>query len=372
VEELPRTDHPWILGADEGVEHFTAHAEPIWSLTNGVDGEPFSEIQGVAITPDGGIVVGDHREARVHFFTAAGAPIRSVGRLGAGPGELRSLDALGLVADGRPWGYDASRRRLVVYGPDDSLTITQAMPRLGLDAWPMIVGSVADDGLVVVEKYFPRPAGSAAGRVWRDSTRLLVLSLIDWGLTPIAATARVDIMVHSETGRMSTMGVPFGPFLSVASDPGRKSVFWGFSDRLQVLRWRPEHGTDTVLNFAVEHRLIEPGAVEFQVSRNPAMARILAGSEPTHMPAFERLLVDTDGWLWVKEYEPAEGVASRWAGFDTTGALRRLVHLPARFTLKAANATNVVGVFEDRSGEESVRLYRLEGRAPSASPKPQD
>ncbi len=357
------TYRPWILDVGEDVEWLTTIAQPAWILTEGADGQPFAEIQDAVIAPDGSIVVGDHREARIHFFTPAGAPIRSIGRRGAGPGEQRALDAIGLLADGRPWGYEASSRRLVVYGSTDSLTMTKPMPPLRPFAWPLVIGAIGDGGLVVVERYFPT-FGLAPGRVGRDSTQLVLLSLIDWSVRPFTTTAKSDIIVHAADGRMSTMGVPFGPFLSVTSDPGRKSVFWGFSERLQVLRWRQEFGIDTVLNLAMEHRQIEAGEVESRVARNPAMAKILAGSEPTQMPAFERLLVGTDGWLWVKEYEPEEGVPSRWAIFDTTGALRRMVHLPARFTLKAANATSVVGVFEARSGEESVRLYRLEGLLP--------
>lgn len=354
------TDEPWVEAADPGsLTRWAADPTPQWDLVKGADGEPFAEIQGVAFAPSGGLVIADHQTARIHFATPKGVPVRAVGRVGSGPGELRNLSASGLLEDGRPWAYDASNRRIVVFGDHDSLHLTRTMPRLGPDAWPMVVGGVAGPSLIVIERNFPMPSGWTSGTQARDSTRLLRLSLTTLGVEPLTTAPRSEILFLDGTRGPRTLGAPYAPNLSVAVDPGRQTVYWGFSESFVITRWRPELGIDTLISLAAARRPIKSKDLKSWFGKDAAMAAIIAGAEPTHMPAFRRLLVATNGWLWVKEYLPEQGGPTRWAVFDTAGTLRQIVDLPARFDLRAVNGDTAAGIAEDRWGEQSVRLLRL-------------
>ncbi|MFN2316323.1 MAG: hypothetical protein ABR602_06530 [Gemmatimonadales bacterium] len=318
-----------------------------------------AQVLGMAFDGEGGLVVADRQTARIHFVTPEGIPVRMVGGTGSGPGELRNLHAFGLLEDGRPWGYDASNRRMVVLSTHDTLHVTHTMPRLGPHAWPSIAGGIAGPSLIVIERNFPLSAVLKPGAMVRDSTRLLRLSLTTVGIAPLATVPRADILRLDGNGGPRTHGVPFGPYLSVAVDPKRQTVFWGFSELFLIARWHPANGIDTFVNMVADRQPIESQDIKTWFGKDAAMAAISAGNEPTHVPAFRRLLVATNGWLWVKEYLPEQGGPTRWAVFDSVGVLRRIVDLPAHFNLRAVNGDSAAGMVEEDDGEQFVRLLRL-------------
>src|SRR5690606_22556981 len=76
-------------------------------------------------------------------------------------------------------------------------------------------------------------------------------------------------------------------------------------------------------------------------------------------PAFDRLLADSDGAVWMEEGAPyGEGVRS-WIVFDPTGAPVARVLIPEGLDLLDIRGTLVLGVTWDEAGVPIVALLRL-------------
>lgn len=354
------SEEPWVQVAEEAaLSRWVAETVPLWDLSKGTDGVLFAELLDIAFDQAGSLVIADHRAARVHFVTPDGIPGRAVGRVGSGPGELHSIDGFGVSAGGRIWGYDAARRRLVVFGANERDTLTTSLQSLGSRAWPMVAGMVTDEEFFIIETHLPMLAGPS-GKLLRDSTRLVRYSISEGRSArpqSIATRPREDLFIHP-SGR-SLRRVDFGPRLSVVVDPVRHRAYWGFSDALMIERWTPDGVIAPFLDHPVRTRAVGAAERESILRSAEQLTADVSNDLSERLPAFERLVVATDGCLWVKEYQPGQDGPTRWAVFDTVGVLRRIVDLPARFDLRAVNGDSAAGITEDRWGEQFVRVLRL-------------
>lgn len=347
----------WVVGADApGVSHWTVGPAPLWTLEAGHDGEPFSEVAGVAFRDGGDVLIADHRESRIHFVTTQGQPHGTVGHNGDGPGELRRLDNFGPMSDGRIWAFDPQARRYMVLGPD---TLTARVGSYRVGGWPRVIGAIGSSDLIILEHDFTNLAALTPGTIHSASIRLLRHPLSGEPVELIASLKWGESLTHPEGGMNGTKPIPFSPRIQVAVDYQRRHVYWGFPDSLAIDRWAPGRGVERVIAHQVVRRPIPPGAVAAALRESPIFLPVLTGHEPTHYPAFGALLTDNDGGLWVKEYDPESSASSRWAVFDSLGTLRRMVRLPARFTLMAVRGLQVAGVADSAIGEEKVVVWTL-------------
>lgn len=351
---------PWVQGTSApDPTRWVTSPTPLWDLARGPDGVLFAEVLDLAFDPAGSLVIADHQSARIHFVTPDGVPVHAVGGVGSGPGELRSIDGFGVSAGGRAWGYDAARRRLVVFGTNGGDTVTTSLHAMGILAWPMVVGMIAEDEFLVIETHRAMLAGPS-GRLLRDSTRL-IRYLIPPGtaprMLPVATRPRDDLFIHPTGRRLVQLG--FGPRLVVAVDPVRQLAYWGFSDSLLIERRTPDGVIETFVEYPARRDAVSPAARDSVLRLAEEMLADIANDLPGRLPAFQRLLVASDGSLWVKEYHASQAAPSRWAVFDTVGTLRRIVEMPAQFDLRAVNGDTAAGIAEDGSGEQFVRVLLL-------------
>ena len=80
---------------------------------------------------------------------------------------------------------------------------------------------------------------------------------------------------------------------------------------------------------------------------------------PERLPAFERLLVDDGGSLWVQRTPWPGAVPPEWDVFDAEGQMRGSVTMPAGFRATHIGGDFVLGVWTDDDGVEYVRTYGL-------------
>ena len=65
-------------------------------------------MRGIAVDPQGDVYVADPRTSRISVFTRDGAPLRSWGEHGHGPGEFDELSRVAVGPDGDIYATDAS------------------------------------------------------------------------------------------------------------------------------------------------------------------------------------------------------------------------------------------------------------------------
>jgi hypothetical protein len=81
------------------------------------------------------------------------------------------------------------------------------------------------------------------------------------------------------------------------------------------------------------------------------------------LPAYDRsILLDDVGNLWAKQYAaPLDSVAT-WDIFDESGRYLTVLTVPLAFNVIDAGGDDVLGIWRDELGVESIRLYELRKR----------
>ena len=94
--------------------------EPTFFVGDNEDEEEqwFTRVLGVARLSDGSVAVADEYFAEVRIFDATGAHVRSMGRLGEGPGEFSNLWHMWRLPGDTLWVGDYRPQRYHLYGTD--------------------------------------------------------------------------------------------------------------------------------------------------------------------------------------------------------------------------------------------------------------
>jgi hypothetical protein len=77
------------------------------------------------------------------------------------------------------------------------------------------------------------------------------------------------------------------------------------------------------------------------------------------MPAFEALLQDSEGFLWVEDLNLPGDTLRTWTVFDRDGVPLTRLSLPRANRVHDIGRDYVLTTFEDELGVEYVREYRL-------------
>jgi len=88
---------------------------------------------------------------------------------------------------------------------------------------------------------------------------------------------------------------------------------------------------------------------------------------PKTIPAYTKMLIDSEGLLWVQDYPRGKSAVSRWSVFSPAGAQRAEVLLPANLDLYEVGPDYVLGRYIDPDEQiPQIRTYHLRraGRRP--------
>ena len=83
---------------------------------------------------------------------------------------------------------------------------------------------------------------------------------------------------------------------------------------------------------------------------------------PAELPAFDLLLVDREGAIWVRETVTLADTVAEWSVFDRAGSPVGRARLPAGFTPYDITRDLIAGVWLDSLGGEQVQVWALTRR----------
>ena len=290
--------------------------------TDDADGpESFADIRAIEVDTRGRIYVLEAEVQEIRVFDSAGAYVRTIGRKGAGPGELK--DAIGMFWDGegRLWVVDQANARFTAFDTAGNYISDRRRLFANHMTW-LWSGRYLDDGRLV--EWLP-------GETMDQPARLILLdpaSFVARDTFPLPHFSGNYFEIR-EKNRGIRASVPFSPGLSWTLD-GRGYVWFGSQDRYRLYKRRLEG--DTV-------KIIEKPFTPLPVSsdeKDTALARlewftqqggsVAASRIPDYKPAFSTLFVDDRGNLWVAPV--VEGEGERWFDFfDDEGHYRGRVDL---------------------------------------------
>ncbi|MGD2218245.1 MAG: hypothetical protein PVJ64_15915 [Gemmatimonadales bacterium] len=334
------------------------------------DGPPeyqFSQVEGALRLPDGRIVVADAGSREIRFFDAAGRFQSAAGRRGDAPGEYRQIIALGYGPGDSIWAFDYGNRRFTVLTDAGEVART-----LTLDPTLSNVGAVGRlaNGSFVVREFWSSAGGDAAAirlGLVRDPAAVASYAPDGARMDTIGLFLGREIYVGTEDGRgvMSTPLFAHGTSAAVHAD----EVFVGDQQNFEV----GVHSADGTLRRIVRlpdvdlrvtgddiERAIEQRLASVpEVQRARMRAQLDAMDVPATRPAYGRLLVDSQGALWVGDYAPYPEDPVLWHVFDRRGRLVTALQVPDRFRVFDIGADWILGVWRDDFDVERIRLYQL-------------
>lgn len=121
-----------------------------WRVGGEVEGAySFHDVRALERLPNGGIVVLEYRDQQIHFLDSRGRPVRTVGRMGAGPGEYQNARGLVVLPNGNLVINDPDNNRFTLLGPTGDLIRTIPMDQTRgfggfWDAWAEPDGRVGE------------------------------------------------------------------------------------------------------------------------------------------------------------------------------------------------------------------------------------
>lgn len=333
----------------------------------------FRDIVGVVRTPAGALAVADGGDQRIRVFDGSGALIRILGARGSGPGEFQSLSWMVSSSDSL-LAYDLVARRLTLFGADGKVRTAVLDAGSSLFAAPV---ARFHDGSLLVESggpVFPFPGRE--GQVRRDSALLLRVDAEGHLRDTLAQVAWSESfgarLGAGDRHFMAPLPLPFARRASAATL--RSGFVVGEGGDYAVNRFSAAGTEELSMRRNVSGAPVTPEAIQaFTEARraapagggmegvlDSAMARALAGAPfPKVMPAFERILTDDAGNVWVLNYSIRGDQPKRWSVFSDAGRWLGDVTTPPRFDVRFIARDALYGVWRDAHETLHVRGYQL-------------
>ncbi len=342
---------------------------PIAILSNRA--EPLFQVVGGLIAGDT-LIVAERSRGELHFFSIRGAHLRTVGRLGNGPGEFTHLAWIQrrgslLLA------YDQSERRLSEFTVDgDFVRATTVQPREG-EAFRAV--GVLPNGTLLARSQPLIPPPVAPRLVTRPS------ALMRYGFANESSAERIGEFAEGEQyeeprprGGRSVAELPFGlqSDIAVTADG---IVMVELDSCLRILD--PSGKVRSVRSLARQSRADPVTAADKAAARRiftaDAPARLNWGEVFDRMPiprtrpqlgwagphAVRLLAPTTSGHLWLTEFGGINDSHVSWSVLDARGTLIGRVTSTEEATVLDAVDDLVLLLIWDVDGVESVQLRRV-------------
>lgn len=341
--------------------------------------EQFGDVRAVELDPRGHLWVLDNQAKEIRVFDAEGEHVRTIGGDGEGPGEFRNPTGLTWDPTGRLWVMDPRLDRYSVFDTSGALVATYRRP---IGSWGYVWdGRFGTDGRLY-ERTSRITGVDANGRTQREGV-FVALTFDSAGLAAADTFAfsgpsedrppsyfRVEYPAGSPIVN-SIRRIPYAATGAMTFDPA--GYLWGgrgddylvgkatlTGDTVIILEreFTPEAVSDAEQERALEELLgdLRPGAIY----EDPVI--------PDVKPAFDELIIDDAGYLWVRvgsSIDAAEGSATRstFDVFHPTGRyLGRLETPYSPGKPPVIRGDRIAGVTVDELGINYVAAYRIAGR----------
>jgi hypothetical protein len=359
------------VGTDTPALGWRLDLEPLLDLGSDetAPGGQFFKVTDARRRPDGSLVVLDDGSGEVRFYGRDGRLVRSAGGTGRGPGEYRELRGLALDPDGSVLVLDPTLERLTTVSATGDLVSTQRLEPTGNIHAPMYLyrlGGLIGDSVVALLVYaYPADMGPRP-TLFQDSVPVLTYGL-DGALR--------DTLGEIWTADMYTTGRETG-----SVDFGRRTVGDVHAGEIYVARG----GDYAVRVYSSDGTLrrilrLEPGPArpvtdaDVEIMRNYFLERapneywrrrvderVEDWPRSEVKPWISNVLVDETGAVWVEEYEAYWNPSPRmWGVFSADGRWMGRIRLPGRFHPTQIGPDYVLGIATDELGVEHVRLLGL-------------
>lgn len=346
-------------------------------------GDELYRVRDAVRLSDGRLVVANGGTGELLFFSSEGRFRVAAGGLGGGTGEFRTLAALDKTEGDSLLTYDTQTGLISLFDPVGTFVRSiQIEVPVGLYAPLVRPAGWLETGAFVaqvqrVEEPIQETHSERQGRLsYRATAALLFFGPegdLQQSVEGFLGNESVTSITSLASGRFSLRSQP-APFLKKfeTSAVGRV-VAAGVTDVYEFHLYGEDGKVERIIRGPWKPRLIRNADIEAWVNaqlsgiEDPGMrSRRRREYEtlpfPKYMPAFEALLVDVGGRLWVREYEPlgaADSEYAKWSVYARRGRRLGEVRMPRGYRPFEIGDDIVLGLWTDSLDVEHVRLYRL-------------
>lgn len=347
-----------------GDQSWTISAEPVLELGMGTGRQEyeFYRVAGARRLQDGRIVVADGGSRQLRFFDGAGRFLSSAGRQGGGPGEFSWIERLWVYRDTLVV-WDIALNRVSLF--DLQGQYVRSLRIHGLP--PELFGQFAD-GTYVGVVGVPAATPTDASRLRRDTLACQRYDTAGEFLNRVTLIAAEIRYRFSDGGITAHPQVPFYPSASysvhgmtlIAGSGDISEIEVRFADgRLDVLvRWPTAERRVTSDLLSRYNETVSTHARDESWEKY-YRAFFRAAPAPGTLPVFDAIVVDDEGNIWVRRYEPPWELDRRWIVFDRRGRWLGSVEIPSGLRIIQIGPDFVLGVYRDDLDIERVRLHML-------------
>ena len=317
----------------------------------------FGDARDVAVDAGGRIYVTDGQAASVRVFDTTGVLIRSLGRLGDGPGEFDVPQGVEFGPDGNAYVYDGDGARINVFDTSGAVVLSRRIPVSSYGfVWR---GGIDSSGRIVDQQAFRRDTTL----VWVIRVMNVDAAVIDtFDLPP----CRFEPEPHYEFPRGSAQ-VPFAAGAAAWIDVATNSVWCAHSGRPAAYRYAfgDTTASDSLVSWATPARVTPEERAE-QVDRLERFAKEAGGTgiDATLIPDVKEVLLglkrDPDGRVWMTINDSAGAAAHVFATNGEWIARVRFPEAASAFASLAWHDHHVYAAGEDSDGAPVVRRYLVE------------
>jgi hypothetical protein len=299
-------------------------SRPAWTAA-----EPFTHITAVRELASGAVLLADIVDRRVHFVSAGGRAMRTIGRIGAGPREFSVPAALVALRGDSTLLLDRDQRRFLIVTPTGELLDARRFPEALQQGAEFVRGADASGRLYFQASGLPATERNpfVALKRWDRRTGQIdsVAAVRMPNPKPVRMAVSPGMKEDGFTGTMTARRImPFSPEDAWAIAPSGRLVIvrtspygveW-LEPNGRVVRGAPVVVTPVPVVDA-DHRAFETPGMRIQLTY------------PEVKPPFrEDPVIDADDNVWVRRETRAGATMQPWDVFGADGAHRGVVTLP--------------------------------------------
>jgi hypothetical protein len=309
----------------------------------------------VARLSDGRFVVGDQWSFNVRIYGADGTYQRTFGSMGGEPGQLGVMTRIFIMPADTIAVVDG---RIHLFTPEGKFIRVESMGVQGMTAVSRL-----NDGDWITR----RGTGRDSVRVFRVSRTATGASPSDTGLRLAVYDPRDPSLGTAGAYVPNMLGsTPFLPQTVIAGSSNGFLI--GDGKTMEILDYSSNGRLRRIIRADVDLRLTDAIKEQYQQSeRANKQGEALAAVEtrlanavwPKTIPAFQRMLVDPSGRIWVQGYLRANHIPLEWTVFDPSGKMLGTVEVPVGFRAFEVGKDYILGRFRDPKGQAHIQLYRL-------------
>jgi hypothetical protein len=338
-------------------ERWTVTAEPAVEIgvETGLDEYMLSNVGGAVRLSDGRIVVADGDVLVLRVYDANGQYLSSLGGRGGGPGEFGYLFGLLNCVEDELWAL-VLPRAFSRFRTDGAVI---GLLRLSLpdgESESAHACNAARQHLVIGWGTPRRGIG-----LFRTTTRATVLSLDGEVLADLG-----EVFGSERWGRETGNG-PHDYGKQTVLALGDDRAYIGEADDFEIREYALDGELVRRIRWQGRELAISPAEIGRYRSwvtetqeLDPRAQELIKMEFPPTMPAYDTMMLDEAGNLWVRRFALPGIREDDWDVFSPEGVWQGTVAAPLGLEITEIGDDWLLGIFQDELGTEFVRLHRIE------------